>query len=229
MSLYDRENLTQESVYLSVRTQKGWTDGELESKWEWPTPMLFRLVSTKDTVKVAARFGELSTSLKETRHSPRNLQNTYNAITLYVLFIMDNLWSDTLLQILQVRSVLIVLHYYYIMAVEAPPNNTGFCLFLSGSFSVNVSLWKMLFSFIESHARDELVFFSFFLSPFVHPFNNTNKSETYLKEDYIPGCDKTWHTAASHILWAFPSIYATYPSSCLTSHLKHTSGHPEWP
>lgn len=37
------------------------------------TPVLFLLVSTKDTVKVAARFGELRTSRRETLHSPRNL------------------------------------------------------------------------------------------------------------------------------------------------------------
>ncbi len=37
------------------------------------TPVLFLLVSTRDTVKVAARLGELSTSRRATRHSPRNL------------------------------------------------------------------------------------------------------------------------------------------------------------
>jgi len=44
-----------------------------ENKTEKRTPVLFLFVSTRDTVKVAARFGELSTSRRATRHSPRNL------------------------------------------------------------------------------------------------------------------------------------------------------------
>lgn len=41
------------------------------------TPVLFLLVSSKETVKVAAKLGELSTSLRASRHSPRNLKETH--------------------------------------------------------------------------------------------------------------------------------------------------------
>lgn len=37
------------------------------------TPVLFLLVSSREMVKEAARLGELSTSLRDRRHSPRNL------------------------------------------------------------------------------------------------------------------------------------------------------------
>lgn len=37
------------------------------------TPVLFLLVSSRETVKDAARLGELRTSLRASRHSPRNL------------------------------------------------------------------------------------------------------------------------------------------------------------
>lgn len=45
------------------------------------TPVLFLLVSSKETVKVAAKLGELSTSLRPSRHSPRNLKETHTRNT----------------------------------------------------------------------------------------------------------------------------------------------------
>lgn len=38
------------------------------------TPVLFLLVSSKETVKVAAKLGELRTSLRASQHSPKNLK-----------------------------------------------------------------------------------------------------------------------------------------------------------
>lgn len=64
------------------------------------TPVLFLLVSSKETVKVAAKLGELSTSLRPSRHSPRNLKETHTRNTEMDLkkqlcYLQNNIFKDT--------------------------------------------------------------------------------------------------------------------------------------
>lgn len=48
------------------------------------TPVLFFLVSSKETVKEAAKFGELRTSLRFSRHSPKNLHQCKKQMSCFI-------------------------------------------------------------------------------------------------------------------------------------------------
>lgn len=50
------------------------------------TPVLFFLVSNRETVKEAAKFGELRTSLRFSRHSPKNLHQQEKQMSQWIYF-----------------------------------------------------------------------------------------------------------------------------------------------